>query len=268
MSRREDLERAVLAAAEQWYSQGRAGHSSPIDSMRLTKAIGELIFECPECNAGGHTCPGCGASVAHYGPRACEQCMADADGQPTGPVPWSRPDACPKCGGPCEDECLFVCDNCAPLRAGASVDRVDGTDLTEPCADCGAVELAADEPVWTPRTMTDVRRGDRIRPTPADGTEPDPAQEIDVVDRYWPPQPRTESGLPADRGVWHVTAGKWHGEDHVVQPGECCVVLGTDPRPRFFDPAMKVDIRVTPSEVAAIEAFGGWANRRETLTSE
>lgn len=41
---------------------------------------------------------------------------------------------------------IAECNNCAPLRASASVDRVDGSDLTTPCADCGAVEQGVTYP--------------------------------------------------------------------------------------------------------------------------
>ena len=122
--RRAELERAALAAAEQWYSDGRAGHRLP--SVRLTKAIEALIFDCPECNAGGHTCPGCGASVAHYGPRACSDCdevVAWDRAVAASHAPWTRPDACPKCGGlgveQHIDADLIIPDKDATLRKGA-----------------------------------------------------------------------------------------------------------------------------------------------------
>lgn len=302
-NRREELERAVLAAAEQWHAARQAATMPRATELR--EAIEALIFDCLECNAGGHTCPGCGASVAHYGPRVCPDCDEV--------VAWDRAVAAShasqdaeleRMGREMADERAHLAEQLREIGQGTMQEWMRIVDLediagipfqaragwqdhqgsmvlgeqrygdeygafrlTVSVEDLGPlppigpendpaqqIEMAADEPVWTPRMMADVRRGDRIRPTGST----DPAHEMDVTDRYWPP-----TSDASDRDTWHVTAGKWHREDHEVQPGECCVVLGTDPRPRFFDPAMKVDIRVTPAELAAIEALGGWSERRE-----
>lgn len=32
--------------------------------------------------------------------------------------------------------CVYACDNCAPLLAGASATRVDGTEWDTACKDC------------------------------------------------------------------------------------------------------------------------------------
>lgn len=76
-----------------------------------------------------------------------------------------------ECGGSRLDPCGTVmrtqgrrhdggCANCAPYRAGASADRVDGSDLDTPCVECGAVE---DLPTWAVATWSVVLPGDRVR---------------------------------------------------------------------------------------------------------
>ena len=145
----------------------------------------------------------------------------------------------------------------------ALADYGDPAEIAEPYPldEAGALRRSEEDerrgaglPVWIERTMADVRRGDRIRMPGQAGTE------MDVRDRYWPP-----SEMPyrnGDTGTWHVVAGEKHWDDHVVQPGECCVVLGDDPRPRFFPPTMPVEIELTAAELAVIESFG-WTDRME-----
>lgn len=256
-NRREELERAVLAAAIEANGVGRP--PSTAQQTVLRQAVHALIFDCPECNAGGHTCPGCGASVAHYGPRACRDCDEHAHIEPQDPItgdfiPATQDAELERMGREMVAGVVVHWGNDDRTACGKWSGLVYAYVDDRRKVTCGAcLEAGNNQPQWTPRTMADVRRGDRIRPTGST----DPAHEMDVADRYWPPAPDG-----SDRDTWHVTAGKWHGEDHVVQDGECCVVLGADPRPRFFDPAMKVDIRVTAGEVAAIEALGGWSARR------
>lgn len=36
-----------------------------LDDLGICAAVAALIFSCPQCNAGGHTCPGDGNSIGH-----------------------------------------------------------------------------------------------------------------------------------------------------------------------------------------------------------
>ena len=56
---------------------------------------------------------------------------------------------------------VWECSNCAPLLAGASVDRVDGSDPEKPCWECG--RLGEDLPTWNVGTWAWVLPGDRVR---------------------------------------------------------------------------------------------------------
>jgi hypothetical protein len=189
-----------------------------------------LIVSCPECNAGGHTCPGCGASVGH-GDTACRDCSSEISGPPT----WDPdyPGCAPEtCGGSRLDPCRTVlqtqglrhdddaddgtfspplvrppaCANCAPVRAGASVDRVDGSDLDTPCRDCGAVEET--EPTWASATWSVVLPGDRVRLASVEAT---------VVRRYageW--YSRIDTKILDDGRVWDKLSPWRHREVKVA----------------------------------------------------
>jgi len=285
-------ERAVINAAIQW-RRAIPGRRTAL-TVDLEALIWQLIVRCAACNYERHICPGCGANIGH-GETACAACSdgpredrlsgelipagqdaelerqgreiageiylfgSDAHGGPMsgeGPVNvingcnWPRM----QCVG--HQPPAAECNNCAPVLAGASVDRVDGSDLTEPCVDCGEVRT-----VWHPRPLRDVRKGDVIRPAGTDA-------QSTVTDRYWPPQPATRNpdgsdGLPKDRGVWHVVPGEQHWDDHVVQPGEVVICLDGG-EPRNMAPDFAVEILLDPAEIAAIDAIG-WDNR---LTSE
>lgn len=64
------LELAVVQAAIALRDGVRAGQDPvPLDDD-LTGVVNRLIFACPECNQGGHVCPGDGNSIPH-GAVAC-----------------------------------------------------------------------------------------------------------------------------------------------------------------------------------------------------
>jgi hypothetical protein len=186
------LEKDVVQAAIKVYRIRLAGvvfSSKQGDEARfqLKKATEALIYGCDQCNYDRHLCPGCGANVEH-GDFACADCHP-----PTGtshpcfeclidptedPAPWCDCRSDEECKGPCRrrahapEHCpnrpdgqeAFdkaygeeMCDNCAPLLAGASADRVDGTNSEMPCGQCG------DYRVWTSSTWAYVMRGDDVR---------------------------------------------------------------------------------------------------------
>lgn len=114
-------------------------------------------------------------------------------------------------------------------------------------------------PQWYARTMADVRPGDTIRPTGhPNGTSPS-AWSVCTA-RCWPPTDDVRG-----RGSWHVIEGGGHWDDHVIQPGECCVHLDGAGH-RLFRPTFGVEILLAPSEVQAIELLGGWEHRERMIT--
>jgi len=126
------------------------------------------------------------------------------------------------------------------------------------CTEC--LEVGNNQPVWVKRTMTDVRPGDMIRPAGKD------IAGMRVTARCWPPATSESKQTARDRGSWHVVEGSGgHWDDHVLQPGECCVHLDGAGH-RLFKPTFAVEIQLTPSEVAAIELLG-WNNRERLIQS-
>lgn len=115
-------------------------------------------------------------------------------------------------------------------------------------------EVREEPPQWYARTMADVRPGDLIRPTTSEA-------QAHVTARCWPPTDDARG-----RGSWHVIEGSGgHWDDHVVQPGECCVHLDGAGH-RLFRPTFAVEILLSPSEVQAIELLGGWEHRERMIT--
>lgn len=63
-----ELEIKVIALAKEDHKGGCAAETcggTRLDPCSLYNAIQSLTFECPECNAGGHTCPGDGEPIPH-----------------------------------------------------------------------------------------------------------------------------------------------------------------------------------------------------------
>jgi hypothetical protein len=130
------------------------------------------------------------------------------------------------------------------------------SDVT--CPEClerlaNSAPTAGLESEWLPLTMQHVRPGDWVRP--AGNT--DPAAEITITQRYWPPTDDARSWHVTDDGTRDRYA---HMNDHVVQHGECAVELNDDGRIRFLPPEMEIEIFMAPAEHSAIEALG-WENR-------
>lgn len=59
-------EKAVIEAAMRWYQECGWHAIDPTEPERfLVGAVQSLIYSCPECNQGGHVCPGDGSPVGH-----------------------------------------------------------------------------------------------------------------------------------------------------------------------------------------------------------
>ena len=70
-----ELEIKVIALAKEDHKGGCAPETcggSSLDPCQLHNAIQSLTYECEECNAGGHTCPGDGQPIPH-GASNCGQ---------------------------------------------------------------------------------------------------------------------------------------------------------------------------------------------------
>ena len=58
-------EKAVIKAAVEMRNALTLDPHVPPGTGQLINAIDALIYSCPQCNAGGHTCLGCGENIAH-----------------------------------------------------------------------------------------------------------------------------------------------------------------------------------------------------------
>ncbi len=221
-------EKAVIQAAIEW-RRAIPGRTRDVwQTIELEEKIWNLIIRCNECNAGGHVCPGDGNPIGH----------GDTD-----------------CGEHDDDE-PRECNNCAPLRAGASVDRVDGSDLTTPCVECGAVETITvsqegAELIWVPRTWADVRAGDTVRMPGTDST----ARVVSAVHRAWHVHPAADEYRPNEMPAnWsEVYVGLRPLDSEAPEDVPCT---------RYsMDPAGPIEIQATQAEVDAIEMLGGWPAR-------
>ena len=80
MTARDD-DRRVLLAAEMWWRHN--GHD--ITTEELTAAVGAMITNCQQCDAGGHTCPGDGNDIPH----GAGDCGQHDDNTPQRPDWWT-----------------------------------------------------------------------------------------------------------------------------------------------------------------------------------
>lgn len=177
-------EKAVIEAAITLVTAVRAGLDPvPLDS-ELAAVVEALLFTCPQCNEGGHVCPGDGRSIGHT--------QTDCgDHEETSPIrviqwpdPWNNPPAtrgvtaethpCFECVDEDEDpapwcDCL-VGDRCkGPCRQRAHAaercpNRSCACSRTERvyCAANGC-HGGADVVEWMPATLLYALAGDRIR---------------------------------------------------------------------------------------------------------
>jgi hypothetical protein len=99
MTRLRDLELAVVQAAM------RAAEDGAPMPVYLYEAVKRAWLDCPQCNAGGHTCPGDGKDIAH-GATDCGEHAVEA-----------------------EQELIWVPRTWTDVRTGDDV-RLPGTDAT------------------------------------------------------------------------------------------------------------------------------------------
>lgn len=112
----------------------------------LSRVTRLLVFACPQCNAGGHVCPGDGNSIPHGASDCGEHAIAH----------YMSEDLLDACGSADRGEELIV----TPV-----IDNVT-------CTPCG--RIARKEPdqdlIFVLRTWEDVRTGDRVRMPGSDAT--------------------------------------------------------------------------------------------------
>ena len=230
-------EKAVIEAAVDWHHlwERRPGgnHAALYDTVRA------LIYSCPECNAGGHTCPGDGNPIGHTAsdcgehddPRQavvdgstfpCWECLTD----PTeDPAPWCD----------CRREDFGGQNPGHPCRLRAhSPDRC----LNRPPTSVKVVQVRADDPAWVTSTMTNVLINDRIRL----GTD-----EATV--------------LRSNRGIWNVdTRDYW--QPKAFRHEEFRMALDVLPEFKQYPATLAVEILCTPERLAVLriqEGFPGSA---------
>jgi hypothetical protein len=206
----------------------------------IHNAYSALVFACPECAAGGHTCPGDGSSIPH-GATDCGQHddkpqHAGADG------------SCPDYGS--------TLDPCPPgCASGTCVVNTCRCSRTEKqychLSDCHG---GADVPQWHERTWVDVRTGDTVK---LPGTE-NTAYVRHAVHQGWHVDPRSSEYRPVamEWSCVHVelTAGQEHD----------AATLGV----LDMDPAKPILIQLSRSEVDAIELLDGWQQRVGMIMTE
>lgn len=177
-------ERAVINAAIE-LRQRVPGHDIH-QKIAFDEAVWQLITTCPQCNAGGHACPGDGNPIGH-GDRDCGE--HDGDTSP----------------------------------------EVDYATVME-------LEGGNNQPQWITRTWEDVRRGDRVR---LPGTEHvAEVESVTIIGHLMHPN---------DHGAtqWRSIEVRLAGRDGLLS----------------MNPAGPIEIELTASELASIEALGGWDNR-------
>lgn len=222
-------EKAVINLVLRWREESLAGNGE--FSFRAFKGVADaLVFSCPQCNAGGHTCPGDGNPISHTQTDCgqhvdgsvrtaetlpCWECLTDPTEDPS---PWCD---CRKlgerCAGPCRQR-AHAPDRC-PNMSPAWRDRHPA-------------------PVWVETDMRQCLAGDRIRMG---------ASEANV--------------LRSVSGVWHADNGDaWHprGWEHLEFRAELDVVPGF----RQYPPNASIEILCTPERRAILllqDAFPGSA---------
>lgn len=194
--------------------------SSAVAENDLRQATKNLIFSCPQCNTGTHTCPGCGTDVGHF-EFACDQCdfefaCGQCEDDSTSAVVNTAECTCPP--GP-EDahfsDCpMYIQSECRCSRTEKMYCAADGchggADLVQ--------EPVEPEPEWTPAEWQHVLAGDRVRL----GT-----QEADV----------TRSNV----GVWHTDNSNRY-QPRPWEHAEVSVSLAHLDRPLVMAPGGPVEI--------------------------
>jgi hypothetical protein len=221
-------EAAVINEAIKAHAIGREPTGPQQSALR--RAVHQLIFACNDCNHDMHRCPGCGTSVSHAGSGVCAGCSGETNALPS----WVPP-----------TESRFM-----------AMMREELKDTVAPLPELPMLQ-------WVTRMWRDVCTGDKVRMPGTDVTA-----VIEMRYRHAGFNPNTLKATPQSQDAagrsWHVVSsgdGKFaHTRDHIVQPGECVVLLAGETAVRFMDPAKPVEIELTAEDVRAAELLG-WENR-------
>lgn len=267
-------ERAALAARG-WYDRQRQ-RGEPIRdglSKLLYSQLGAIysagVERCSICDAGGHTCSGCGHPVPHGGPvdysdhgAGCpgfeqwhlERSLAEyalgvvqewmriielerLPGQPR--VTWQ------------DHQGAFILgehphgDQYGRFRLKVAVESLPELPPIGPENDPAQIEEMREPeepPGWVPRTWVDVRRGDRVR---LPGTE-HVAEVAAAIHMPWHVHPASRRDPIAME--WAAVRVTLNGRQYDKKPAD------------------SIEIELSPGEVAAIELLG-WDNRDGLIVS-
>ena len=234
-------EKAVIDAAMEWHYAILANPSAiPLVPMSgpalalegISHATWQLVTSCPECNAGGHTCPGDGNSINHTATDCGEhedlrQSIADASTYPCweclvdpteDPAPWCD----------CQPGALFNPAHSYPCRNRAH--------SPENC-----LNRPEPEPTWEPATLLYTLAGDRIRIG---------QDETDV--------------LRSSSGAWHaqvvssvLPSGKTWDKVTPWEHTELRLDLSANPGFQEYPPNLPCEILCTPERLAILNLMQG-----------
>lgn len=190
---------------------------------RLLDTVDALIFACPQCNAGGHTCPGDGNPIGHTATDCgqhdepdgstypCWECLTDPAEDPR---PWCdcRPEDFGKThpGHPCR------------LRAHSPEDCLNRPEPAEP------------QPVWVPTTMGHCLINDRIRI----------GQEEATV-------------LRSNKGIWNVDPRNYW-QPAAYRHVELRMELDTVPGFQQYPESLAIEMLCTPERLAVLRIQEGF----------
>jgi hypothetical protein len=232
-------EKAVVQAAIKAYRSRRVAAG-----LEVREAVSALITRCPECNAGGHVCPGDGNPIGH-GDTDCgehDDAVTDRVAErehdiDERPMHWGNDDrtACGKFSG---------------MVYQYTDDRRNVT-----CAEC--LERGNNQPQWVERPWVDVRAGDTVRPPGQEEHRTTIASAVHLPRHVHPATETSRYPAPAE----------WKQIIVRMQPLADFGPIAETKRLEVNNPSASVEILLSPSELAAIEALGGFANRLGLVAS-
>jgi hypothetical protein len=168
---------------------------------------------------------------------ACEDCNHDTH-------------RCPGCGAWVPHASSGVCRECETTYADECRCAAD-EKMYCASSQCHGGSNLPPEMQWVTRTWQDVRTNDVVRMPGTDVT-------ATIEHRYRHPS-QDQAGKD-----WHVISGGdgrfAHMKDHIVQPGECVVLLAGESQPRWMNPAAAVEIEMTAEGLCVTEQLR-WENR-------
>jgi hypothetical protein len=271
-------EKAVIEAAIFNVYGTNSGVSQAERSVALDTAVRALIYSCPKCNAGGHTCPGDGNPIGHTATDCGEHEIESLD-------------TC-SARGMASDGTLGAvgCIRRAGHEGGhgysdgsGEQDEPERTASTYPCWEC-LTDPTEDPAPWCDDRPEDFGQQDpnhpcRLRAHAPDAclNRPDENQEAVVAvkadDSVWIETTMTNclindririgaeetTVLRSNHGLWHVDGQNYWQPvrwDHI----ELRMELESVPGFRQYPPAASIEILCTPERLAALrlqEAFPG-----------